>query len=372
MSVRARQRVRRRTTAPPRAAAALLRAAAALVLAAALACAAGPAAADPPARSDAAARALAAARPATDGSRLVAAVPGPGRVVELTVHSAAMGRPVTVAVAPAADPARPAPALYLLNGFDGGTGAGGWRAGGNWFTRTDAVDFFADQQVTVVMPVGGGGSFFTDWRADDPVHGRQRWTTFLAHELPAVIDSAFTGTGANAIAGPSMASISVLQLAIAAPGVFRAVGSYSGCARTSDPFGQVMVDTIVTGTQGNTLNMWGPPTDPAWAANDPYLHAEKLRGTAVYIASGNGAPGPLDTLGGPGIGDNPATLLDQLVIGGLLDAVAGRCTVQVRDRLRELNIPATVDLRPNGTHSWGYWQQDLRNSWPMFAAALGQ
>ncbi|WP_280331755.1 hypothetical protein, partial [Nocardia wallacei] len=43
MSVRARQRVRRRTTAPPRAATALLRAAAALVLAAALACAAGPA-----------------------------------------------------------------------------------------------------------------------------------------------------------------------------------------------------------------------------------------------------------------------------------------------------------------------------------------
>ncbi|MFJ1455758.1 alpha/beta hydrolase [Nocardia sp. N2S4-5] len=363
MRVRARQRLRRRTVRLP--------CAAALVALVAVVCSTGPAAAEPPAMSEASARALAAARPAADGSRLVAAVAGPGRVVELTVHSAAMGRTVSVAVAPAADPARPAPVLYLLNGFDGGAGSGDWRAGKNWFTQTDAVEFFAHRQVTVVMPVGGAGSFFTDWRADDPVHGRQRWTTFLARELPAVIDSAFAGTGANAIAGPSMASIAVLQLAIAAPGVFRALGSYSGCARTSDPFGQVMVDTIVTGTQGNTLNMWGPPTDPAWAANDPYLHAEELRGTAVYLASGNGAPGPLDTLGGPGIHDNPATLLDQLVIGGLLDAVAGRCTLQVRDRLRELNIPATVDLRPNGTHSWGYWQQDLRNSWPMFSTALG-
>ncbi|MBF6170649.1 alpha/beta hydrolase [Nocardia blacklockiae] len=345
------------------------RRAAALLLAAALAGATGPAAADPPDLAPAA-RAWAAARPAPDGSHLVAADPGPGRVLDLTVHSAAMERALDVAVQPAADPTRPAPTLYLLNGFDGGTTTGDWRSGGNWFNRTDILEFFADKQVTVVMPTGGAGSFFTDWRADDPVHGRQRWATYLTRELPAVVDSAFRGTGAAAVAGPSMASISVLQLGISAPGVFRAIGSYSGCARTSDPLGQVMVDTIVTGTQGNTLNMWGPPTDPAWAAHDPYLHAEQLRGTALYIASGNGAPGPLDTLDGPGIHADRAKLIDQLVVGGLLDAIAGRCTEQLRDRLRELNIPATVELRPHGTHSWGYWQQDLHNSWPLFAAAL--
>ncbi|MBB5916515.1 S-formylglutathione hydrolase FrmB [Nocardia transvalensis] len=341
-----------------------------LACAAALACATGPAVAEPAPDTPLAAGALAAARPAEDGSRLLAAAPGPGRVLNLTVHSAAMNRPMTVAVLPAADPAGPAPTLYLLNGVDGGTDTGDWRDGSNWLTKTDVADFFADKQVNVVIPIGGGGSFFTDWRADDPVHGRQRWTTFLTRELPPVVDSAFHGTGANVLAGLSMASTSVFQLALAAPGLFRGIGAYSGCVRTSDPMGQLMVDAIVTGRMGNTLNMWGPPSDPAWAANDPYLHAAELRGTAVYVASGNGAPGPLDTLDGPGIHANPAKLVDQLVIGGILDAIAGRCTVQLRDRLRELDIPATVDLRDNGTHSWGYWEQDLHNSWPVLAAAL--
>ncbi|BCK54699.1 alpha/beta hydrolase [Nocardia wallacei] len=361
MRVRARQRSVRRGHA---------RRLAVLCCATALTCTTGPAVADPAPDVPVAVRALAAAEPAADGSRLLTAVQGPGRVVDLTVHSAAMGRPLTVEVLPAVDGSRPAPTLYLLNGVDGGTDTGDWREGSNWLTKTDVAEFFADKQVTVVVPIGGAGSFFADWRADDPVHGRQRWTTFLTRELPPVIDSAFHGSGANAIAGLSMASISVFQLALAAPGLFRAIGSYSGCARTSDPMGQVMVDAIVTARRGNTLNMWGPPTDPAWAANDPYLRAAELRGTAIYVASGNGAPGPLDTLDGPGIHANPVKLIDQLVIGGLLDAVAGRCTAQLRDRLRELDIPATFDLRPNGTHSWGYWQQDLHNSWPVLGAAL--
>lgn len=75
-----------------------------------------------------------------------------------------MGRSVTVEVLPAPDGARPAPTLYLLNGVDGGSGIGGWSAGSNWFTKTDATEFFADKQVNVVMPVGGGASFYTDWR----------------------------------------------------------------------------------------------------------------------------------------------------------------------------------------------------------------
>jgi S-formylglutathione hydrolase FrmB len=167
-----------------------------------------------------------------------------------------------------------------------------------------------------------------------------------------------------------MAGVSVFQLALAAPGLYRGVGSFSGCVRTSDPLGQLMVDTIVTATGGDSLNMWGPPTDPAWQANDPYLHAGRLRGLALYVASGNGLPGPLDTLDGPGIGHSPMKLADQLLVGGILDALAGRCTIELRDRLRQLHIPATVVLRPNGTHSWGYWQQDLHNAWPVLSAAL--
>ncbi|MEU8898594.1 alpha/beta hydrolase family protein [Nocardia sp. NPDC048505] len=316
-------------------------------------------------------RAFSAARPAPNGSHLVAAVQGEGRVVDLTVHSAAMGRPVSVAVLPAADPTRPAPVLYLLNGVDGGTDTPRWTDGANWLTKTDAAQYFADKQVTVVVPIGGQGSFYADWRADDPVLGRQLWTTFLTGELPPIVDTAFGGTGANAVAGLSMASGASFRLALAAPGLYRAIGSYSGCIRTSDVRGQAIVDAVVAARRGNALNLWGPPTDPAWAANDPYLHVEKLRGTTIYVSTGTGWPGPLDTLDGPGVGRNPVKLIDQLVIGGVLDAVTKVCTEQLRDRFAELAMPATFDFRASGTHSWGYWQQDLHTSWPLFAAALG-
>ncbi|MEU0538970.1 alpha/beta hydrolase family protein [Nocardia sp. NPDC005978] len=317
-------------------------------------------------------RAMVAARPGADGAHLISAGQGPGRIVNLSVYSTAMGRPIPVEILPAQDDSRSAPVLYLLNGVDGGSDTGLWSDGANWLTRTDAERFFADKQVTVVMPVGGGGSFFADWRTDDPVLGRQRWITFLTAELPPVIDSAFHGTGANAVAGLSMASSSVFRLALAAPGRYRAIGSYSGCVRTSDPSGQLMVNAIVASRRGNPLNMWGPPGDPAWAVNDPYLHADGLRGLAIYVATGTGIPGPYDTLGGPGVNGNPVKLVDQLVIGGILDAVTARCTGQLRDRLRELDIPATFDMRPSGTHSWPYWQQDLHNSWPLFEAALAR
>ncbi|MGW5569958.1 alpha/beta hydrolase [Nocardia thailandica] len=308
---------------------------------------------------------------APDGSHVVSAERGADGLVELTVYSAAMDRTVPVAVLPAADPDAPAPVLYLLNGVDGGLpDAGDWRAGNNWFTRTDAAALFRDEQVTVVMPIGGQGSFFADWRADDPALGRNRWSTFLTAELAPVIDAAFHGTGIAGLAGPSMAGPAVFRLAAADPARYRAIGAFSGCVRTSDPAGRAMVHTVVSVRHGDAANMWGPPDAPAWADNDAYLHAERLRGVSIYVSTGNGLPGPLDTLDGPGIDDDLYTLADQMVVGGGLDGVAAVCTRQLRDRLTELGIPATFDFRPSGTHSWGYWAEDLRNAWPGMRAAL--
>ncbi|MFC6013647.1 alpha/beta hydrolase [Nocardia lasii] len=282
------------------------------------------------------------------------------RTIDVGVYSPAMDMVTRVRVLRAADPNAPAPTLYLLNGVGGGSD-------GNWLDRTDVVEFFRDKQVNVVIPFGGAGSYFTDWRANDPVLGKPRWATFLTKELPPVIDAEFHGTGANAIAGLSMAGTSVFQLALAEPGLYRAIGSYSGCVRTSDPRGQAIVRTVVGSRMGNAVNMWGPPTDPAWTANDPYLQAESFRGTEVYISSGNGLPGPFDT---PAAERDPMQLLTQVLFGGSLEAVTNLCTQQLRDRLQQLGIPATVDLRPNGTHSWGYWEQDMHKSWPVFEAAL--
>ncbi|MEV0331402.1 alpha/beta hydrolase family protein [Nocardia sp. NPDC050717] len=287
----------------------------------------------------------------------------PDSTIDVGVYSPAMDIVTRVRVLRAADPDSPAPTLYLLNGVGGGSD-------GNWLDRTDVVEFFKNKQVNVVIPFGGAGSYFADWRAVDPVLGKQRWTTFLTEELPPVIDAEFGGTGANAIAGLSMAGTSVFQLALAAPGMYRAIGSYSGCVRTSDPRGQAIVSAVVGSRLGNVANMWGPPSDPAWSAHDPYLHAEAFRGTEVYVSSGNGIPGPYDNL--VAAQGDPVQLTTQLLFGASLEAVTGLCTRQLSDRLQSLGIPATVDLRPNGTHSWGYWEQDLHKSWPMFEAALAR
>ncbi|MGW2661613.1 alpha/beta hydrolase [Nocardia tengchongensis] len=319
-----------------------------------------PASADPIAPANAAA----AARPAPDGSRLLTATELPGGLLDVRIHSAAMNTDIALRVLRAPDGATPAPVLYLLNGAGGGVDASSWPE------QTDIADFFRDKQITVVTPLGGSGSYFTDWLADDPILGRQRWSTFLTRELPPIIDSAFDGTGANALAGISMAGTSVFQLAIAAPGVYRAIGSYSGCARTSDPLGRLFVDAVVLRWRGDPTNMWGPPDSPVWPANDPYLHAAQLRGTAIYLSTGTGLPGPLDTLDGPGIHGSPAKLLGQLTSGVFLEAITDTCARALGARLSDLGISATVNLRPVGTHSWGYWQQDLHDSWPLFERAL--
>lgn len=304
-----------------------------------------------------------AAAVAPDGSRVVQVANRRDGVVDVFVSSAAMNRVVRVAVRPAPDASAPAPVLYLLNGADGGLDGG-------WIDKTDVVDFLADKQVTAVVPMGGRGSYFTDWRTDDPILGRQRWGTFLTKELPPIIDRAFHGSGANALAGISMAATSVFLLATAAPGLYRAIGSYSGCVETSDPVGQAMVTAVSAAWGGDAMNIWGPPSDPAWAANDPFLHADRLRGTAVYVSAGDGRPGPFDTVSGTG-GD-VSLLARQVMIGGLLERVVDSCTYRLRNQLARLSIPATFDFRSSGTHSWTYWQYDLHRSWPMFARALSR
>ncbi|MGW4366626.1 alpha/beta hydrolase [Nocardia takedensis] len=301
---------------------------------------------------------------APDGSTIDSAVRTDQGYLDLEVYSAAMDTVIPVKVLPARDDSRPAPTLYLLNGAAGGHG------GSSWFDRTDVPEFFADKHVNIVIPIGGAGSYFTDWLRPDPVLGRMAWTTFLTRELPPIIDTALNTTKANAIAGISMAATSVFQLAIAAPGLYRAIGSYSGCIRTSDPLGQAMVAAVVARSRGDAANMWGPPQDPAWTVNDPFLNAEKLRGTALYISTGTGLPGRFDTPISPGIDGDPNKYLDRLAVGGGVEAVTRYCVQTFGQRLAELGIPATVVIRPTGTHSWGYWQDELHDSWPLLAATL--
>lgn len=121
---------------------------------------------------------------------------------------------------------------------------------------------------------------------------------------------------------------------------------------------------------GNPLNMWGPFDDPTWVANDPYVNAEKLRGTTLYLSSRTGLPGRYDNLESEWIKDEE-DLTDVVIKGGLIEAAAADCTRRMATRLDERGIPATIDIHDDGTHNWGYWQDDLHNSWPVLGPAIG-
>ncbi|MGW4365698.1 alpha/beta hydrolase [Nocardia takedensis] len=295
-----------------------------------------------------------------------AAPPDP-RLETVEVYSAAMNRSIPVQVIRAADTAKPRPTLYLLNGSGGGPNGSGWDA------QTDAVGFLRDRDVNVVTPVGGANSYYTDWIRADSVLGYNKWQTFLNEELPPVIEGLLGADGNRALAGVSMSGTSVLNLAIAKPGFWRSVASYSGCAQTSDPVGHEFVRITVENWGGgqSVENMWGPADSPLWRANDPLVNAERLRGTAVYLSTGSGLPGPHDTPADPRVQDGRIPLPVQLAFGGPIEAAIRYCTVNLTDRLNALNIPVTLNDRPTGTHSWGYWDDDLRDSWPFLAASLG-
>ncbi|WP_225732371.1 MULTISPECIES: alpha/beta hydrolase family protein [unclassified Nocardia] len=311
-------------------------------------------------------KALLANPTAPDGSKITKAEYKDDRNIRLYVYSAAMDQKVIIDVQRPADASVPRPSLYLLNGAGGGQDDASWQA------KTDALQFLSDKNVNVIQPIGGKWSYYTDWIKDDPVLGRNKWKTFFTEELPPLVDGALGTNGVNAIAGLSTSGTTVLALPIAKPGLFKAAAAYSGCAQTSDPVGSRFVKlTVETWGGGNTDNMWGPVGSPDWAANDPYVHAEGLRGVDLYISSGNGIPGPYDTLDNKYALPGAYGLANQVLIGGVIEAGTNYCTHNLQNKLNELGIPATFNFQPNGTHSWGYWRDELQESWPTLAKGLG-
>ncbi|QAU53264.1 alpha/beta hydrolase [Corynebacterium pelargi] len=291
------------------------------------------------------------------------------RQVEMWAHSPSMNRDVPLAVLKASSPNRPT--LYLLNGADGGEGSV------NWVLRTDALDFYADKDINVVIPMAGAFSYYMDWQEDAPsIGGVQNWETFLTKELPGPLEQALGANGQRAIAGMSMSATSSLLLAEHNPGFYDAVASFSGCAATSDPVTNTFVRLTVNRGGNKPEQIWGPIGSEYNRYNDALINAEGLRGTPLYISNGTGIMGEYDTpsyLIEQGVSPAEAPIVSGRIAveGGVIEASTNACTHAMKVRLDTLGIPADYNFRPVGTHSWGYWIQDLRDSWSTIARGFG-
>ena len=293
------------------------------------------------------------------------------RVLKLEATSPAMGgRVVPLAVIRAKNPDRPT--IYLLNG------AGSAEQDTDWLHQSEAVEFYSQKDVNVVVPQAGAFSYYTDWiNSPDKSYlkGPQKWETFLTKELPGPLEERLEANNKRAVAGMSMSATSSLLFAEHNPGFYDAVGSYAGCAATAAPFEYEAVRLTVNRGGGEPEQMWGPMGSKTNRYNDALINSDKLRGTALYISSGNGLPGETDM---PSYyvaqGVNPvaasvgaATLQ---IEGGVIEAGVNHCTHNLEAKLKSQNIPATYNFRDTGTHSWPGWREDMEKSWPVFAKAL--
>jgi diacylglycerol O-acyltransferase/trehalose O-mycolyltransferase len=254
------------------------------------------------------------------------------------------------------------PTLYLLPGIDGGDNldpGGNWAPGTkSWFGMTDVQGFFANKNVNVVSPLGGQFSWFTNWVND----GSKQYQTYMTQELPPLINAEYKANGRNAVGGLSSTGGTAVDYAIQAPGLYRAVGSYSGFLTTSDPqqAGQIAL-TLSTGG-ANADNMWGPQGGPLWVAHDPSKNVAKLKGVAVYAAASGGGQGDVDRLP-PGTAN---------FTGSFIEGIIADSTRQFADAAAAAGVPINYVVRPEGSHSWGLFESEMQESWnTTIGPALG-
>ena len=92
--------------------------------------------------------------------------------------SASMGRSIKIQFQSGGDGS---PAVYLLDGLRAQDDYNGWDI------NTPAFEWYYQSGLSVVMPVGGQSSFYSDWY--NPACGKAgcstyKWETFLTSELP--------------------------------------------------------------------------------------------------------------------------------------------------------------------------------------------
>ena len=277
------------------------------------------------------------------------------------VDSPSMGREVQVQVLYPASAAGTRPTFYLLDGVSAGSESEYTES--TWTQNTDIEAFFADKDVNVVLPVGGTGSFYTDWRSDDPNLGVNKWESFLTRELPPLIDEAFDGNGTNAVGGVSMGALGAGNLITRNPDLYTGLASYSGCLDNTAPYSQDFVRATVASKNGDATNMWGPAGDPDWRDHNPANNAEALRGKTIYSSASTGLPGAHNTV-------LTVEGVTAIVRGGPLEALVYSCTQGFESRLEALGIAGVFAYRDSGTHSWPYYQDALHDSWPILESAL--
>ena len=297
------------------------------------------------------------------GSATAGAFSKPGLPVEyLEVPSAAMGRDIKIQFQSGGPNS---PAVYMLDGLRAQDDFNGWDI------NTPAFEWYYGSGLSVMMPVGGQSSFYTDWYK--PACGKAgcttyKWETFLTQELPAWLaaNRQVKPTGSAAV-GLSMAGSAALTLAIWHPEQFTYAASLSGFLNLSEGWWPMLVNISMGDAGGYKADdMWGSTDDAnnAWKRNDPMVNVKTLiaNNTRIWIYCGNGTPSDLDA----------GTSAGNLFNAKFLEGFTLRTNKSFRDAyLANGGTNGVFNFPANGTHSWGYWGDQLQQMKPDIQRVLG-
>ena len=291
----------------------------------------------------------------------------------LDVYSAAMGRNIHVefqnGVAPPAPdvpaaPAAPTKAVYLLDGLRAQDDYSGWDV------NTPAFEWFYGSGVSVVMPVGGQSSFYSDWYKPSSFNKQPytyKWETFLTSELPQWLAANKTvSTTGNGVVGLSMSGGAALILSAYHPQQFIYAASLSGFLNPSALVMQQAIRVAMLDAGGcNVDDMWGAPWDSAWKRNDPVRQAATIarNGTRLWVYCAPGGQTDLDQGADPNLSFS-ANSLESLAIKSNKDFQAAY--------VQAGGANATFNFPPSGNHSWPYWGAQLTALKPDLIATINR
>jgi S-formylglutathione hydrolase FrmB len=288
------------------------------------------------------------------------------RMLDVVVRSSALSEPVHVAihlpVGYATGAAKRYPSLYLLHG--GGDPldyALPWPVEGHLAATADASPFHG----LVIMPQCGKMCWYVDWAAPSRGGYQPRWETFHIKQLIPWIDANFRTIAdrkARAVAGLSMGGYGALKYAARFPSIFSAAGSFSGGTNIEGPGTQQLVIansvTLVWGAAYTSVSdkrpylansvedVFGRYRSSGWRTQNPFNLVDVYKGFDIRLAlySGNGN------------GHDP------------LEHAVGVQNAAFHAKLNSVGV-AHRYCRGNGTHDWGYWQNDLSDFLAFLQAA---
>jgi S-formylglutathione hydrolase FrmB len=224
------------------------------------------------------------------------------------------------------------PVLYLLHGWQGHYT--------DWVTRTNVADYAAQYRMIVVMPEGNDG-----WYVDSGVVPGDKYETYILKELIPDVDKRFRTIQSRygrAVAGLSMGGYGAIKYGLKYPASFVFAGSMSGA------FGVTRYTENEIGGKDREpfLKTFGPVGSETRKANDIFEIARGL--SAARVAS---LPYFYFDCGTEDAGQhfNPNRELSQIFI-----------EKKIAHEYRELP----------GSHSWAYWDQQVREVLKIAAARV--